>query len=94
MVEEYLALETGTSPGRVALRAASSEAELLFGRSTAVRSEAMVRLDLDGAVGLMVFGAEDPDRFGPEQGTELITFFGDVVERLLAQRLQSAGPEA
>ncbi len=86
-VEDYLTLDGGFAPEGVALRLASSEAELIFGPMTSVRSEAMMRLDLEGAAGLVVFGAADPDRFGPDQGTELLTFFGRVVERLLMQRL-------
>jgi len=90
-VDDYLTLETGAAPERIVLREASVEAEILFGSATNVRSEAMVRLDIAGAVGLMVFGAEDVERFGPDQGTDLLGFFGDAVERLLTQRLQAVG---
>ena len=91
MVAEYLTLDLTAAPERVVLREASAEAEAVFGLDTGVRSEAMVRLDLAGAPGLVIFGSEDPERFSPDQGTELLEFFGDVVERLLTQRLQAAG---
>jgi len=86
-VEAYLMLDGTPTPEGVLLREAGSEAEIVFGRGTTVRSEAMARLELDGAAGLVVFGAADPDRFGPEQGTDLLVFFGQAIERLLLQRL-------
>lgn len=86
-VDAYLMLDGPAPEEGVLLRVASSEAELIFGPMTPVRSEAMMRLSLDGAVGLLVFGAGDPDRFGPDQGTELLVFFGKVVEMLLLDRL-------
>ena len=36
-----------------------------------------------------VFGAEDANRFGPEYGADLLTFFGGVVERALRQWLKA-----
>lgn len=90
-VNEYFALDGDPGSGPVALRACGGEAELIFGPETRARSEALIRLDLGTTSGLLAFGAADPDRFGPEQGTELLTFFGGVVERLLARQLDSAG---
>ena len=70
---------------KVALRQAAPEADATFGEAARwVRSEALVRLDLGKRrQGLLVFGAEDPHRFGPEHGVDLLTFFGAVVERQL-----------
>lgn len=93
MVAEYLTLDLAREPERAVLRAASTEAEMVFGTPTGVRSEALVRLDLAGTDALMVFGAEDVDRFSPDQGTELIVFFGEVVERLLTRHLRADGRE-
>lgn len=90
-VEAYLMLDGMPPSEGVLLREASSEAEFIFGPMTPVRSEAMLRLDLDGAAGLLVFGASDPDRFGPDQGVDLLIFFRGVVERLLVQRLGAEG---
>jgi len=89
-VEAYLLIDGGTHNDPVALRPAGCEAELIFGPLTAVRSEALVRLDLEGATGLLAFGAGDPERFSADQGTDLLGFFGGVVERLLVQRLAEA----
>ncbi|MCH8952531.1 MAG: DUF484 family protein, partial [Proteobacteria bacterium] len=86
-VGEYLMLEGDTSPGPVVLRPCGVEAELIFGALTRTRSEALLRLDLAGSTGLLAFGAADPDRFGPDQGVDLLTFFGGIVERLLSRHL-------
>jgi uncharacterized protein YigA (DUF484 family) len=88
-VSEYLMLDGDPSPGPVVLRACGAEAELIFGAMTRTRSEALLRLELSGSVGLLAFGAADPDRFGSDQGTDLLTFFGAAVERLLTQHLSA-----
>ena len=90
-VAQYFALDGEPGAETVVLRPCGGEAELVFGPTTATRSEALIRLDLGTATGLIAFGASDPDRFGADQGTELLTFFGDVVERLLARHLDAAG---
>ena len=89
--DAYLALDGEAPPTGVVLRATGEEAELLYGYPNRIRSEACLRLDMDGTAGLMVFGAADPDRFGADQGTELLQFFAGVVEQLLLERLQAAG---
>jgi len=83
-IEAYLELGGG-GVRRVALRQAAPEADAIFGDAARwVRSEALVRLDLGkNRQGLLVFGAEDPHRFGPEHGVDLLSFFGGVVERQL-----------
>ena len=86
-VGEYLMLEGDTEPGRVVLRPCGSEAELIFGALTQTRSEALLKLDIAGSVALLAFGAADPDRFGPDQGVDLLTFFADVVEQVLTHHL-------
>jgi uncharacterized protein YigA (DUF484 family) len=88
-VSEYLMLDGDPSPGPVVLRTCGAEAELVFGAMTRTRSEALLRLELSGSVGLLAFGAADPDRFGSDQGTDLLTFFGAAVERLLTQHLSA-----
>ncbi len=54
-----------------------------------LRSEACVRLDLgDGRLpGLLALGSEDPHRFAPQQGTDLLAFFGGALERSLRRWL-------
>jgi hypothetical protein len=90
-VGEYLMLEGDTSAGPVVLRPCGVEAEIIFGTMTRSRSEALLRLDLAGGTGLLAFGAQDPDRFGPDQGVDLLTFFGSVVERLVSRHLGAPG---
>jgi len=46
---------------------------------------------MGGTTGLLAFVAHDPDRFGPDQATDLLTFFGVVVSRLAARHLGEAG---
>ncbi|MGB0852963.1 MAG: DUF484 family protein [Pikeienuella sp.] len=86
--DAYVALTDGPVR-KVILREAPPEADAIFGDAASwVKSEALVRLELgDGRTGLLVFGAEDINRFGPEYGADLLTFFGGVVERALRQWL-------
>ena len=92
-VNEYLMLDGEPANGSVMLRACGSEAELIFGAMTRTRSEALLKLDLAGSLGLLAFGATDPDRFGSDQGTDLLTFFGAAVERLLTHHLSASDEE-
>lgn len=86
--DAYVALTDGPAR-KVILREAQLEADAIFGDAASwVKSEALVQLELgDGRKGLLVFGAEDINRFGPEYGADLLTFFGGVVERALRQWL-------
>ncbi|GAB4265345.1 MAG: DUF484 family protein [Pararhodobacter sp.] len=54
-----------------------------------LRSEALMRLDLGKGrlPGLLAMGSEDPHRFKPGQGTDLLTFFTGVFERVLRRWL-------
>lgn len=88
-VDEYMRLDYEADAGPVVLRQSGVEAEIVFGRPTYVRSEALLRLDI-GSAGLLAFGAADPDRFDPDQGTDLLIFFGGIVERLLTGHLAQA----
>ena len=89
--EAYMALGPG-GHRQVTLREAVPAADAIFGDAGRnVRSEALVKLDLgEGRRGLLAFGAEDPNRFSPEHGDDLLAFFGGVVERSLRRWL---GPE-
>lgn len=91
-VRQYMALgaEEDETAG-VVLRPATEAAELVFGPLSAVRSEALVRLDLGDRLGLFAFGDSEPDRFTADQGTDLLEFFGGVVERLLVHHLRAPG---
>ncbi|MEM9147745.1 MAG: DUF484 family protein [Pseudomonadota bacterium] len=90
-VEAYLMLDGTPIDQGVVLREASAEAELLFGPLNPVRSEAILRMNVADADSLLVFGSADPDRFSPDQGTELLIFFKSVVERLLGRFIDPEG---
>lgn len=54
-----------------------------------LRSEALMRLDLGKGrlPGMLAMGSEDPHRFKPGQGTDLISFFTGAFERVLQRWL-------
>jgi len=68
----------------VLLRQTRGLDERLFGRRAAwLRSEACIPLDLGARrlPGMLVIASEDPHMFKPNQGTDLLAFFGGVFER-------------
>ena len=91
-VEGYMALGGDRAGPEIVLREAGPEAELIFGEMARIRSEALMRLDVLGAAGMLAFGAAEDERFAPDQGTDLLAFFGAAVQRLLAQRLADGAP--
>lgn len=81
-----------TSGGRdvpqrqVILRQVGGNSDRIYGEASRwIHSEACLTLDLgEGRLpGLLVMGAEDPHQFRPSQGTDLLTFFAGVFERLM-----------
>jgi uncharacterized protein YigA (DUF484 family) len=58
------------------------DSELFGSAATLVRSQALLRMQLrrDAPMGVLAFGARDPHKFHPGQGSELLTFLGRVVE--------------
>lgn len=87
-VDAYVTQGRGLGARRVTLRQVADAPSDLYGvEARELRSEALVRLDLDGGSGLLAFGATDPARFHPDQGTDLLAFFGGVVERSLRRFL-------
>ena len=86
-VDGYLALGRPDAAPLTALRPADAHAgRAVFGaRAAAIGSEAAVRLDFGPGArpGMLVFGAEDPERFTPEQGADLVRFFGGVMQRAI-----------
>nr|WP_136440217.1 DUF484 family protein [Pacificoceanicola onchidii] len=54
-----------------------------------IRSEACLKLDFGPGrlPGLLVMGSEDPHMFTPQQGTDLLAFFGGVFERAMRRWL-------
>jgi len=89
-VEGYLTNGRGTPKRPVTLRQVHDADERVHGQAAQfIRSEACLRLDFgDGRLpGMLVLGAEDPHQFTPQQGTDLLTFFGGVFERAMRRWL-------
>lgn len=89
-VEAYVTQGRGLGPRKVTLRRCDPAPDALYGADAgAIRSEALLRLDLgEGKLGgLLAFGAVDAHRFHPDQGVDLLTFFGGVFERCLRRWL-------
>lgn len=89
-VATYMAL-SGEQAGEVVLREAGADSEMIFGEANPVQSEALLRLDIPGSTGMLVFGSTDPRHFDPGHGTDLLAFFAGAVERLLMQRMSESG---
>lgn len=72
----------------VRLRPVVPEEAMLYGGAE-VRSEAVLALDLGAGrrPALLALGAADPAQFRPGQATDLLAFFGGVVERALRRWL-------
>ncbi|SMX38890.1 DUF484 family protein [Maliponia aquimaris] len=80
-----------TAPQRpVTLRQVQAGNARIHGdRADWIRSEACLRLDFGPGrlPGLLVMGSEDPHQFTPQQGTDLLAFFGGVFERAMRRWL-------
>jgi uncharacterized protein YigA (DUF484 family) len=68
------------------------DSELFGSAATLVRSQALLRMQLrrDAPMGVLAFGARDPQKFHPGQGSELLTFLGRVVELSIRAWLERA----
>lgn len=89
-VDAYLTGGRKAQARQVTLRTAPPEAATIYGdRAAGITSEACLKLDMgDGRLpGMVVLGAADPQQFSPQQGTDLLAFFGGVVERALRRWL-------
>lgn len=63
-----------------------SQRELLFGaQARDIGSAAQVPLGAKGALGLLVLGSPDRDRFHPGMGTEFLARLGDLIADVLSQ---------
>ena len=65
------------------------DAEIYGDKADYIRSEACLKLDFgEGRLpGMLVMGAEDPHQFSPQQGTDLLSFFGGLFERAMRRWL-------
>ena len=89
-VQDYISMGRSAPARQVTLRQVSTEDTEIFGeKAPYIRSEACLRLDLGvGRLpGMLIFGAEDPHQFTPQQGTDLLTFFTGVFERVMRRWL-------
>ena len=89
-VEHYMSAGRPTPPRPIVLRQGVPPETSPYGDSAAdLRSEALMRLDLGKTrlPGMLAMGSEDPHRFKAGQGTDLLTFFTGVFERVLRRWL-------
>ncbi|MFN6978248.1 MAG: DUF484 family protein [Gemmobacter sp.] len=89
-VAGYAAAGRSGPPRPVVLRQAVPESARVHGDIAGdIRSEALLRLDLGPGrlPGLLVLGAEDPHKFRPAQGTDLLAVFAAVFERQMRRWL-------
>jgi hypothetical protein len=62
----------------------TAKARMLFGDTgELIRSAALVPLQAEGHAGILAIGSRDPDRFGPDMGTELLDRLGEVISQKL-----------
>ncbi|TNF22298.1 MAG: DUF484 family protein [Rhodobacteraceae bacterium] len=74
----------------VTLRQLAEGDRAIYGeKAPDIRSEACLVLDFGPGrlPGMLALGAEDPHQFTPQQGTDLLTFFGGVFERSMRRWL-------
>jgi uncharacterized protein YigA (DUF484 family) len=88
----YVAAYMGRTAQRrpVVLRQAIPDEGRVHGdRAADIRSEALMRLDLGPGrlPGMLALGAEDPHKFRPAQGTDLLAVFAGVFERQMRRFL-------
>lgn len=89
-IQDYLTHGRGGQVRQVTLRQVQDSAPTLYGDKGAwIRSEACLKLDFgEGRLpGMLLMGAEDPHMFGPQQGTDLLSFFAGVFERAMRRWL-------
>lgn len=89
-VDAYMGAGRSAPPRPIVLRQGVPPASGPYGDRTGdVRSEALMRLDLGPGrlPALLAMGSEDPHRFKPGQGTDLVSFFTGAFERILQRWL-------
>lgn len=88
--EHYMAGGRPTPSRPIVLRQGVPPSSGPYGEVAAdLRSEALMRLDLGKGrlPGMLAMGSEDPHRFKPGQGTDLLAFFTGTFERVLRRWL-------
>jgi uncharacterized protein YigA (DUF484 family) len=86
----YLSLGAGRTDRVVTLRAVDPAWTVAYGPGqTDLMSEAVIRIDLGPGrlPAMLLLGASDPVLFQPDQATDLLAFFGGVVEQSMRRWL-------
>lgn len=89
-IADYLTQGRAATLRQVTLRQLQGGSPAIYGEAADwIRSEACLRLDFGKGrlPGMLVFGAEDPHLFTPQQGTDLLGFFAGVFERTMRRWL-------
>ncbi|MFT7106362.1 MAG: hypothetical protein ACJAVT_000881 [Yoonia sp.] len=89
-VEGYITLGRNMPARQITLREFPKAGGSLYGDRTAyIKSEACLKVDLgqDRMPAMLVMGSEDPMQFTSQQGTDLLTFFAGVFERVVRRWL-------
>ena len=87
-VETYIG--RGRPMRQVTLRPTTPAEAMIFGPGNSwIASEACILLDFgEGRLpGMLAFASDDPQHFTPNQGTDLLSFFGGVFERAMRRWL-------
>ena len=90
VVDHYISAGRDVQIRPVTLRQVSPASADVYGPSAQfIKSEGLLRLDLgEGRLpGLLIMGAEDANQFRPNQGTDLLAFFGGAFERVMRRWL-------
>ena len=89
-VDQYIAPGSDAPQRAVTLRQVDHGATFIYGdKADRIRSEACLRLDFGPGrlPGMLLMGADDAQQFTPQQGTDLLAFFGGVFERSMRRWL-------
>ncbi len=89
-IDEYLTWGRTTALRKIVLRQARAGDTALYGEDGEwIRSEACLKLELGPGrtPGMFLMGSEDPHRFAPTQGTDLLMFFNGALERAIRRWL-------
>jgi uncharacterized protein YigA (DUF484 family) len=85
-VKNYINLENELLQKTVTMRRVSSPNESVYGeKAHSIKSEAVIQLDLreKKLSALLIIGSNTATQFEPKKGTELLAFFGSVIERVI-----------
>jgi uncharacterized protein YigA (DUF484 family) len=85
-INSYLLQGRSGQTRQVTLRQVQNASPVVYGEAANwIGSEACIKLDFGKGrlPGLLAMGSEDPHHFSPQQGSDLLGFFGGVFERTM-----------